>query len=100
LGHDLVRVSALDPAPRGYAFEKFLKELFGVYGMSARESNGVAGRPRFIEATAPPALENGVKREIRLHGIKDIGAGVNAGLHGVASQEIVAKAVNRRAGQL
>ena len=60
----------------------------------------VAGRPRFIEATAPPALENGVKREIRLHGIKDIGAGLNAGLHGVASQEIVAKAVNRRAGQL
>jgi len=43
LGHELVRVSALDPVPRGYAFEKFLKELFDVYGMSARASFRLTG---------------------------------------------------------
>jgi hypothetical protein len=38
-----VRVTALDPVPRGYAFEKFLKQLFDVYGMSARASFRLAG---------------------------------------------------------
>src|ERR1700730_11382913 len=66
---------------------------------SRHECDGIARRPRFIEAPPPPTLEDGVKREIRVDGIKDIGAWVNASLHGVASQEIMAKAVNRGAGQ-
>ena len=32
----LLEISKIDPQPRGYAFEKFLKELFDAYGMSAR----------------------------------------------------------------
>ena len=32
----LVEVSKMDPQARGYAFEKFLKDVFDAYGMSAR----------------------------------------------------------------
>ena len=32
----LVAVSTMDPQARGYAFEKFLKDVFDAYGMSAR----------------------------------------------------------------
>ena len=34
----LLDVSKLEPQPRGYAFEKFLKEMFDAYGLSARAS--------------------------------------------------------------
>jgi Restriction endonuclease len=34
---DLVALSQLDPHPRGFAFEKFLKELFDAHGLEARE---------------------------------------------------------------
>ena len=34
---NLVAVSALDPQARGYAFEKFLKDLFDAYGLAAQE---------------------------------------------------------------
>ena len=34
----LVEVSTMDPQPRGYAFERFLKDVFDAYGMSARAS--------------------------------------------------------------
>ena len=34
---DLIEISSLAPQPRGYAFEKFLKELFDVYGLVAQE---------------------------------------------------------------
>lgn len=33
----LVALSSLDPQPRGYAFEKFLQELFNAFGLAARE---------------------------------------------------------------
>lgn len=39
----LMRVSALDPQPRGFAFEKFLKELFDANGLDGRVSFRVAG---------------------------------------------------------
>ena len=39
----LISVSALDPQPRGFAFEKFLKELFDVNGMDGRASFRVVG---------------------------------------------------------
>lgn len=35
--NDLIALSSLAPQPRGYAFEKFLKELFDAYGLSAQE---------------------------------------------------------------
>lgn len=39
----LMEVSSLDPQPRGYAFEKFLKELFDVCGLSGRASFRLVG---------------------------------------------------------
>ncbi len=37
LSGDLIALSQLDPQPRGYAFEKFLKNLFDAYGMEGRD---------------------------------------------------------------
>ena len=39
----LLEVSRMDPQPRGYAFERFLKDVFDAYGMSARASFRLAG---------------------------------------------------------
>ena len=39
----LMSVSNLDPQPRGYAFEKFLKELFDASGLAARASFRLIG---------------------------------------------------------
>jgi hypothetical protein len=39
----LMNVSALEPHPRGFAFEKFLKELFDANGMDGRASFRVIG---------------------------------------------------------
>lgn len=42
--HDkLIKVSMLDPHPRGYAFEKFLKDLFDANGMAGRASFRLIG---------------------------------------------------------
>ena len=43
LADRLLQVSELDPHPRGYEFEKFLKEMFDAYGMSARASFRLVG---------------------------------------------------------
>jgi hypothetical protein len=37
LRQDLVQLPQMAPQPRGYAFEKFLKDLFDAYGMEGRE---------------------------------------------------------------
>ncbi len=37
LRQDLIAITQLAPQPRGYAFEKFLKELFDACGMKGRE---------------------------------------------------------------
>ena len=39
----LIKVSGLEPQPRGYAFEKFLKEFFDAYSLSARASFRLQG---------------------------------------------------------
>ena len=43
LADRLLQVSQLDPQPRGYAFEKFLNDLFDAYGLSARASFRLVG---------------------------------------------------------
>ena len=43
LASRLVEVSKLDPQPRGYAFEKFLKDVFDAFGLSARASFRLTG---------------------------------------------------------
>ena len=43
LADRLLQVSRLEPQPRGYAFEKFLNDMFNVYGLSARASFRLAG---------------------------------------------------------
>ena len=43
LATKLTKVSGLDPHPRGYAFESFLKEFFDAYGLSARSSFRLVG---------------------------------------------------------
>ena len=35
---EILRITGLDPQPRGYAFEAFLKDLFNAYGLRAREA--------------------------------------------------------------
>ncbi len=39
----LLEVSTMDPQARGYAFEKFLKDVFDAYGMAARASFRLRG---------------------------------------------------------
>ena len=39
----LLEVSAMDPHPRGFAFERFLTDVFDAYGMSARPSFRLLG---------------------------------------------------------
>ena len=39
----LLDISTMDPQARGYAFEKFLKDVFDAYGMSARASFRLKG---------------------------------------------------------
>ena len=39
----LLELSSMEPHSRGYAFEKFLKDLFDAYGLSARSSFRLAG---------------------------------------------------------
>ena len=43
LAHRLLQVSELKPQPRGYALEKFLKDMFDAYGLSARPSFRLVG---------------------------------------------------------
>ncbi len=43
LSERLLDVSQLAPQPRGYAFERFLKDLFDAYGLSARASFRLVG---------------------------------------------------------
>jgi hypothetical protein len=43
LGAELVNISKLDAQPRGYAFEKFLKDLFGAYGLAPRSAFRLVG---------------------------------------------------------
>lgn len=39
----LMALSGLEPQPRGYAFEKFLKDLFDAFGLEARDAFRVRG---------------------------------------------------------
>lgn len=39
----LIEITSLDPQPRGYAFERFLKTLFDINGMAGRASFRVVG---------------------------------------------------------
>ncbi len=43
LADGLLRVSTLNPQSRGYAFERFLKDMFEAYGLSARASFRLTG---------------------------------------------------------
>ena len=43
LADHLLQVSKLEPQPRGYAFEKFLNDMFNAYGLAARASFRLAG---------------------------------------------------------
>lgn len=43
LSDRLLDVTKLEPQPRGYAFEKFLKDMFDAYGLSARASFRLVG---------------------------------------------------------
>lgn len=43
LAAKFVEISKLEPQPRGYAFERFLKDLFDAYGLAARASFRLVG---------------------------------------------------------
>jgi len=60
LGEDLLAVSQLAPQPRGFAFEKFLKNLFDAFAMAARGSFRLIGEQidgSFALANEPYLLE-------------------------------------------
>lgn len=59
-GKDLVALSAMEPQPRGYAFEKLLKALFDAFGMEAREPFRLRGEQidgSFMLAEVPYLVE-------------------------------------------
>jgi len=43
LKNDLIKLTSLKPQERGFAFEKFLNELFGVYNLDPRSSFRITG---------------------------------------------------------
>ena len=43
LAQDFANLHRLPPQPRGYAFERFLKDLFDAYGLEAREAFRLTG---------------------------------------------------------
>ena len=43
LAHRLLDISTMDPQARGYAFERFLKDVFDAYGLSARAAFRLKG---------------------------------------------------------
>jgi hypothetical protein len=60
LSQDLLAVSQLAPHPRGFAFEKFLKDLFDGYAMAARGSFRLTGEQidgSFMLSNEPYLLE-------------------------------------------
>jgi len=60
LMQELLRITVLEPHARGFAFEKFLKDLFDVYGMVARGSFRLIGEQidgSFVLADQPYLLE-------------------------------------------
>lgn len=60
LSENLLALSTLSPHPRGFAFEKFLKDLFDVYGMAARGSFRLVGEQidgSFLLSNEPYLLE-------------------------------------------
>ena len=60
LKKDLIALSALEPQPRGYAFEKLLKTLFDAFGMEAREPFRLRGEQidgSFVLAEVPYLVE-------------------------------------------
>lgn len=44
LGQELLGLEKLEPQERGYAFERFLKDLFDLYGLEAREPFRIVGQ--------------------------------------------------------
>lgn len=43
LAERLMEISMLEPQPRGYAFEKFLKEVFDAYGLAGKDAFRLTG---------------------------------------------------------
>jgi hypothetical protein len=57
---DLLALSSLEPNPRGFAFEKFLKSLFDTFGLKARDAFRLRGEQidgSFILSTETYLLE-------------------------------------------
>lgn len=73
LRDDVVKLSALEPQARGYAFEAFLKSLFEVYGLNPREAFRMRGEQidgSFVLANETYLLE--AKWESALTGVADL----------------------------
>ncbi len=73
LRDDVVKLSTLEPQPRGYAFETFLKSLFEVYGLKPREAFRIRGEQidgSFVLANETYLLE--AKWESALTGVANL----------------------------
>lgn len=60
LERDLIALAAMDPLPRGYAFERFLNDAFRVYGLAPREPFSLRGEQidgSFVLGDDPYLLE-------------------------------------------
>lgn len=80
---DLTALTHLAPQPRGYAFEKFLKELFDTYGLAAREAFQLRGEQidgSFLLGTETYLLE------AKWHG-EPMGIGELHAFHGKVEQK-------------
>jgi|SRR5882757_4667278 len=80
---ELMALPAMQPQPRGYAFEKFLKRLFDAYGLEAREAFKLKGEQidgSFQLANETYLLE--AKWQSLLCGVEDL-----HGFHGKVEQK-------------
>jgi hypothetical protein len=57
-------------------------------------------RIKIIEALAQPTFEDRGVCEVALHLVENLSTGIDSGIHGVDAQQVMAEAMDRRAGEL
>src|SRR5437868_548644 len=68
--------------------------------MLGDDGNRVRNGLRFIEPLAQPAFKDRPESEIGLDAVKNLRTGIDGRFDRIGSQEVVAKSVDRRAGEL
>src|SRR5262245_25053224 len=59
----------------------------------------IIARIKIIEAFAQPTFEDRGVSEVALHVVENLSAGIDSSIHGVDAQQVMAEAMDRRAGK-